>query len=180
KTREAIPFFERAVELDPKFCSAYGMLGHAYFSIGDAEASRKNFSKAFELKDGRLTQEENFQITALYHSYITGNLEKEMAVLVLYEQEYPRSVSAANRLGITYAMLGKNEEALQRFKWAIEHSPEPAAHNYSNASQALMVLDRLDEAKQLLDQWWQKGSLAPFQRDMRYRIAFFENDTATM
>jgi eukaryotic-like serine/threonine-protein kinase len=180
KTREAIPFFERAVELDPKFCSAYGMLGHAYFSIGDAEASRKNFAKAFELKDGRLTQEENFQITALYHSYITGNLEKEMAVLALYEQEYPRSVSAANRLGITYAMLGKKEEAFQKFKWAIDHSPEPAAHNYSNASQALMVMDRLDEARQLLDQWWQKGSLAPFQRDMRYRIAFFENDTATM
>src|SRR5436309_3160137 len=30
KTRESIAFFERAVELDPQFCSAYSMLGHAY------------------------------------------------------------------------------------------------------------------------------------------------------
>jgi DNA-binding winged helix-turn-helix (wHTH) protein/tetratricopeptide (TPR) repeat protein len=179
KTREAIPFFERAVELDPQFCSAYGMLGHAYFSIGDGETAKKNFVKAFALKDGRVTQEENFQITDYYHSYITGNLEKEMAVLVLYQQAYPRSL-VGNRLGIAYARLGKKEEALEKFKWTIEHSPTPAAHHYSNAAQALLVLDRLDEAKKLLDEWAQKGSLAPFQREMRYRIAWFDHDTATM
>ena len=95
KRREAIPFFERAVELDPQFCSAYNMLGSAYHSIVDEQASRKNFATAFELKDRRLTQEENFQTTALYHSAITGNLEKETAVLVLYKQAYPRSVSAS-------------------------------------------------------------------------------------
>jgi hypothetical protein len=43
-----------------------------------------------------------------------------------------------------------------------------------------MSLDRLDESKNLLDQWRQKGSLAPFQREMRYRIAIFDNDAATM
>jgi eukaryotic-like serine/threonine-protein kinase len=180
KQREAIPFFERAVELDPQFCSAYGVLGTAYYSISDDQASRKNFAKAYELKDARLTQEENFQTTALYHAYITGNLEKETAVLVLYQQVYPRSVFAANRLGIAYAMLGRTEEALQKFNWAIDHSPVPSAQYYSNASQALMHLGRLEEAKKLLEQWQQKGSLNTFQRDVLYRIAFFENDAATM
>ena len=98
-----LAFFERAVELDPKFCSAYDMLGGAYHGIGDEQASRKNFARAFELKDGRLTQEENFLITATYYWNITGNLEKEYAVLVLYQQVYPRSVNAANLLGINYA-----------------------------------------------------------------------------
>ena len=180
KTREAIPYFERATELDPQFCSAYAMLGHSYFSIGDGQVARKNFAKAFSLKDGRVTQEENFQITAYYHSYVTGNLDKETAVLLLYQQAYPRSVIAANRLGIAYAKSGKKEDALQQFKWAMEHSPVPAAQYYSNTAQAFLVLDRLDEAKKLLDEWGQKASLAPFQREMRYRIAFFENDTATM
>jgi DNA-binding winged helix-turn-helix (wHTH) protein/tetratricopeptide (TPR) repeat protein len=180
KQREAIPFFERAVELDPQFCSAFSMLGMAYYSIGDGQASRKNFSRAFELKDRRLTQEENFQTTALYHSAITGNLEKEIAVLVLYKQAYPRSESAYNLSGRAYAMLGRMEEALQEFTWAIEHSPVPSASHYSNASQALMILGRFDEAKKLLDQWRQKGSLNPLQRANRYRIAFLENDGATM
>jgi DNA-binding winged helix-turn-helix (wHTH) protein/tetratricopeptide (TPR) repeat protein len=180
KRREAVPLFERAVELDPQFCSSYSVLGSAYHSIGDEESSRKNFAKAFELKDGRLTQEENFQTTALYHAAITGNLEKETAVLVLYSEAYPRSMSAHNLLGIAYAMLGETEEALEEFKWAMGHSPIPSSSLYSNASQALMILGRFDEAKNLLDQWRQKGSLTPFQIMLRYRIGFFENDAATM
>ena len=80
KRTEAIPFLESAVELDPQFCSAYALLGSTYHSLGDEEASRKNFARAFELKDRRLTQEENFHTTALYYSAITGNLEKEAAV----------------------------------------------------------------------------------------------------
>jgi DNA-binding winged helix-turn-helix (wHTH) protein/tetratricopeptide (TPR) repeat protein len=180
KQREAIPFLERAVELDPQFCSAYATLGTAYYSISNDQAARKNFAKAYELKDARLTQEENFQITGLYHSYITGNLEKEAAVLVLYQQVYPRSVFAANRLGINYAMLGRSQEALHQFNWAIEHSPVPSAQHYSNASQALMHLGRFDDAKKLLQRWQQQGSLNPYQTDVLYRIAFFENDVATM
>lgn len=180
KTREAIPLFERAVELDPQFCSAYGMLGGAYHGIGDEQASRKSFARAFELKDSRLTQEENLLTTALYYWNITGNLEKENAALVLYQQAYPRSVSAANLLGINYALLGRTEAALQEFNWVIEHSPVPSAYSYANASQTLMTLGRFAEAKQLLDKWQQKGSLFSYQIDMRYRIAFFENDGATM
>ncbi len=180
KRREAIPLFERAVELDSQFCSAYAGLGSAYHSVGDEEASRKSFARAFELKDSRLTQEENFETTARYEDSITGNLEKEIAVAVLYKQAYPRSVSAYNLLGIAHAKLGRTEEALQEFNWAINNSPVPSSAAYSNASQALMMMGRLDEAKKTLDQWRQKGSLTPFQMMLRYQIAFFENDAATM
>ncbi|HMD05966.1 MAG TPA: winged helix-turn-helix domain-containing protein [Candidatus Acidoferrum sp.] len=180
KSAEAIPFFERAVELDPQFCSAYAQLGRAQHTIGQSQEERASFARAFELKDRRLTQEENFETTALYYSAITGNLEKEAPVVLLYRQIYPRSVDAANLLGIYYAMMGKTEEALQEFRWVIAHSPAPSAAYYSNASQALIILGRFDDAKKLLDQWRQQGSLTPLQLMLRYRIAFIEHDTATM
>ncbi|HXW92760.1 MAG TPA: tetratricopeptide repeat protein, partial [Terriglobales bacterium] len=180
KRREAIPFFERAVELDPQFCSAYDLLGRAQHSIGDSQEATVNFKRAFALKDGRLTQEENFQTTALYYSAITGNLEKLAPVVLLYRQVYPRSVDAANLLGITYAQMGKTAEALQEFQWAIAHSPVPSAQYNSNASQALIILGRFDDAKKLLDQWHQQGSFTPFQLKLRYRLASIEHDTATM
>ena len=180
KRPEAIPFFERAVELDPQFCSAYSMLGSAYYAIGDGQASKKNFATAFELKDGRVTQEENFQTTAFYHSAITGNLEKETAVLVLYKQTYPRSALAHNLLGRDYALQGRIEEALQEFYWAMDDSPVASASLYGNASQALMILGRFDEAKKLFEQWRQKGSPTSQQVQVRYRIAFIENDSSTM
>lgn len=180
KRTEAIPFLESAVELDPQFCSAYALLGSTYHSLGDEEASRKNFARAFELKDRRLTQEENFHTTALYYSAITGNLEKEAAVLSLYKQAYPRSADPLGLSGIAEAQMGRTEEALQEFYLAMERSPVPSSSLYSNASQALIILGRFDMAKKLLDQWQQKGTLTPFQMMLRYRVAFFENDTATM
>jgi len=180
KRREAIPFFERAVELDPQFCSAYDLLGRAQHSIGQSQEERASFARAFELKDRRLTQEENFETTALYYSAITGNLEKEATVVLLYRQIYPRSVDAANLLGINYAIMGKTQDALREFQWAIDHSPVPSAQYNSNASQALMILGRFDDAKGMLDQWRRGGSLTPFQITLRYRIAFFEKDGATM
>jgi eukaryotic-like serine/threonine-protein kinase len=180
KRHEAIPFFESAVDLDPQFCSAYVRLGSAHHSMGDDQESKANFARAFELKDRRLTQEENFQTTAHYYADITGNLEKEASVVLLYRQIYPRSVDAANLLGINYAITGKTQEALQEFQWAIAHSPVPSAqHNY-NASQALIILGRFDDAKKLLDQWRQQGSLTLFQLMSRYKIAFLEHDAATM
>ncbi len=180
KQRESIPLFERAVELDPEFCSAYSMLGSAYYNTDDGQASRKSFAKAFELKDRRLTQEENFQTTAFYHSAITGNLEKETAVLVLYKQAYPRSAFAHNLLGRDYALQGRIEEAVQEFYWAMGDSPMPSASLYSNTSHALMIMGRFDEAKKLLDQWWQKGALLANLAVMRYELALFENDSAVM
>jgi eukaryotic-like serine/threonine-protein kinase len=180
KRREAIPLLERAVELDPEFCSSYNLLASSYHSIGDEQASKKNFARAFELKDRRLTQEENFQATALYDAAITGNLEKEIAVLSLYKQAYPRNVFVPNMLGIAYAQLGRTEEALQQFYWAIDHSPAPSAQHYSNASRALIILGRFDEAKRMLEQWQKKGSLIPSQKVMQYHVAFLEDDTATM
>src|SRR5713226_7947798 len=99
RPREAIAFFERAVELDPQFCSAHRMLANVYVSLGDGQAARQNFAKCFELKDRRLTQEENFRAAATNHTYMTGNLEKALAALVLYKQAYPRSTVASNQLG---------------------------------------------------------------------------------
>jgi DNA-binding winged helix-turn-helix (wHTH) protein/tetratricopeptide (TPR) repeat protein len=180
RDREAITFFERAVELDPQFFSAYRMLSNAYVNLGDGQAARKNSAKAFELKDRRVTQEENFRATGSYHMNTTGNLEKAIAVFVLYKETYPRSSVASNLLGLAYQYMGRTEEALREFQRAINLSPVPAAPDQSNASQALMILGRFEEAKKILDPWRQKGSLSSFQMEHRYRIAFFENDAATM
>jgi tetratricopeptide (TPR) repeat protein len=43
-----------------------------------------------------------------------------------------------------------------------------------------MIMGRFEEAKKILDPWRQKGSLSSIQMEQRYRIAFFENDAATM
>jgi tetratricopeptide (TPR) repeat protein len=83
-------------------------------------------------------------------------------------------------LGINYEQRGKMEDALREFDWAIEHSPAPAVYYYANKSQVLLSMGRFDDAKKVIEEWQQKGSLFSYQLDMLYRIAFIENDTAAM
>ena len=47
----AAAFLQRAVELDPKFASAYWKLALTHYDIGELEAARQYSQKAYELRD---------------------------------------------------------------------------------------------------------------------------------
>ena len=57
----AIPFFRRAVEIDPKFAMAYANLGLAYSGIGESVLSAESTTKAWQLRD-RVSDRERFFI----------------------------------------------------------------------------------------------------------------------
>src|SRR5208337_3563293 len=71
----AVPFFSRAIEIDPNFASAYAALGRMYGDIGESILSAKNTSKAYQLRD-RASDQEKFFISVTYDLQVTGNLEK--------------------------------------------------------------------------------------------------------
>ena len=62
----AIPFYKRAIELDPNFAMAYAHLGTAYNDIGMDEPASVNCKKAFELRD-RVSEREALHRIALLH-----------------------------------------------------------------------------------------------------------------
>jgi eukaryotic-like serine/threonine-protein kinase len=47
----SIPFFRRAVELDPNFAVAYAALGIAYSNLGEPGLANTNLQRAYELRD---------------------------------------------------------------------------------------------------------------------------------
>jgi hypothetical protein len=71
----SIPFLKRAIALDDKFALAYADLGFAYDDNGESALSLQNATKAYQLKD-RVSQREQFAITATYHMHVTGNIEE--------------------------------------------------------------------------------------------------------
>ncbi|HUK17778.1 MAG TPA: protein kinase, partial [Bryobacteraceae bacterium] len=62
----AVPFFKRAIEIDPKFAMAHAYLGRVYGDIGETELSAESTRRAWELRD-RTTDAEKFFITSTYH-----------------------------------------------------------------------------------------------------------------
>jgi len=85
----AVPFFRRAIEIDPQFAMAYANLGLAYSAIGESVLSVESTTKAWQLRD-RVSDREKFFIDFIYEREVTGNLEKAYQTLETWYQTYPR------------------------------------------------------------------------------------------
>jgi eukaryotic-like serine/threonine-protein kinase len=91
----SLPFFRRAVEIDPTFAMAYAHLGLAYGSVGESVLSAQSATRAWQLRD-RVSDRERFYIDFTYDRQVTGNLEKAYQTLKLWSQTYPRRGGTAN------------------------------------------------------------------------------------
>jgi tetratricopeptide (TPR) repeat protein len=61
----SIPFYKRAIELDPNFPMAYADLAEAYANLGQPSLALEYATKAYQLRD-RVTERERLRITAAY------------------------------------------------------------------------------------------------------------------
>jgi DNA-binding winged helix-turn-helix (wHTH) protein/predicted Zn-dependent protease len=143
----AVPFYQRAIELDPNFALAYARLGLDQ-GAQDEELSDENLKKAFELRD-RASERERFYVTARYYAS-TGQLEEEIRTWELYQQIYPRDSTPYTNLAALYAFLGQYDKELESSLEAVRVAPDNAI-GYLNAAHAYMCLSRLGEAKAILN-----------------------------
>src|SRR5436309_13145130 len=118
----ALPYYQRAVELDPMFAMGYARLGAVYNNLQQTQLSETNRQKAFELRD-RASEREKLYITSHYYAD-SGQLEKGIAALELYKQTYPRDMIPFNNLANEYNILGQYEYALENAKQAGELEPD--------------------------------------------------------
>src|SRR5947208_3570612 len=68
---EAIPFYKRALELDPNFAAAYASIGVAYANLGQASLAAENIKKAYALRE-QVSEREKYRISSTYHGCLTG------------------------------------------------------------------------------------------------------------
>ncbi len=64
-SRGAIPFFLRAIELDPKFAVAYADLGALYGNLGETALAAANLTQAYNLRDTQMADDTRFFIVAM-------------------------------------------------------------------------------------------------------------------
>jgi len=148
---EAIPHYRRATELDPNFALAYDRLGAVYANFGESEMASANEQKAYALRD-RVSERESLSITRGYHWMVTGDLDKEMEAEETALREYPREASVSNDLAFNYSQyFGQFEKAVSLANQSIQIGPTTAIYAPGILAQAYLALDRVDEAKAVLD-----------------------------
>ena len=84
----AIPYFQKAIKLDPNFAMAYARLGTSYENVGQSNLGPENLRKAYALRQ-RVSDRERFYIDSHYYEIVTGDLVAARAVYELWAQTYP-------------------------------------------------------------------------------------------
>jgi tetratricopeptide (TPR) repeat protein len=174
-----LPFFKRAVEIDPKFAMGYAALGLYYGTTGESDLAAENTRKAYELRD-RASDKEKFFITAYYDGRATGNQEKAQQTCEQWAQIYPREWTPHAFLsGFIYPVLGRYEEAAEEGRKAIELAPDTYT-GYFLLGYNYVYLDRPAEAEEVLRRASDRKMEAPFLSLLRFDLAFLKGDSAGM
>ncbi len=174
----ALPFFKRAVELDPGFASAYNHLAIVYTNLDEAQQAEENARKAYQLKN-KVSEGERFAIEAMYYEHVTGELDKAAQTFEQWQQSYPRDAAPVGNLGAVSANLGKMDKFLEQTRKALRLDPGYYAI-YANLGAAYMNLNRLDEAEQAFKEAEQRGLAAENLLQFWYQLDFLRGNATRM
>ena len=173
-----LPYYQRAVELDPNFALAYAGMAVMYNNLGQATRSSDYAKKAYDLRE-RASEREKYRISAFYYEFCLGDLGKANQQYELWRQNYPRDSIPPSNLGATYARVGQYEKSLQI---ALDSLPleSNSAVTYFNIAQNQLALNRADDAKATIAQAQARKIDTWFLRLSIYQTAFLQGDHETM
>ncbi|MGB6390916.1 MAG: protein kinase, partial [Candidatus Acidiferrales bacterium] len=174
----AAQFYQQAIALDPNFAMAYAHLGSTYTDLGEPASSAGNIQKAYALRD-RVSEREKLYITSHYDELVLGNSDKAIADYQLWLQTYPRDDVAMNNLPNDYNAMGQFDKGLPTALQFLQAN-QSSALGYGAVIGAYLGLNRLDEARAMIDQALANKVDAPLIHLFLYSLAFLHRDDAEM
>ena len=171
----ALPYDQRAVQLDPNFAMGYRSLGTDYGSLAELSRASEYFTKAFELRD-HASEREKLLITADYYANVTGELEKGTESYRELIAFYPRDDAAYGNLGTAYAAQGNYKPAVEATRQQLQVTPDSVVP-YNNLANFLLALQRLDEAYKTIQDSHARKLDDYTQHIALYGLAFLARDS---
>jgi tetratricopeptide (TPR) repeat protein len=144
----ALPFDQRAIELDPNFAMGYRSVGQDYNNLGETSRASEYFSKAFQLRE-HASEWEKLAIAANYYQHVTGELDKSAQTYQQEIESYPRRAPAYNNLGVVLAGQGRFEKAVEITNQGFHLQPDSVVY-YANLANYALALQHFEETRQLI------------------------------
>ena len=178
----AIPFYRRAVEIDPSFAMAYANLGLTYSGVGESVLSAESTTRAWQLRD-RVSDRERFFIDFTYDRQVTGNLEKAYQTLELWLRTYPRGGEQFGPQGLLTGIstngTGRFERVIEMAQRQIVADPD-VLFGHTGLVGGNFFEDRFEEAERAIQQATDRNLEAAEILEIRYDIAVFKGDKDQM
>jgi len=146
---DSVPFFRRAIELDPEFALAYARLGTVYSNLGQNDEARKMTAKAYEFR-AKVSEVERLYIEARYYSTVEVDVQKALDAYRVWLAAYPNDYTALANSALLLRQRGEVAESLRNQEAATRVAPDqPVA--WQNLGDSYLSLGRFDEARKALD-----------------------------
>jgi eukaryotic-like serine/threonine-protein kinase len=174
----ALPYHQRAIQLDPNFAAGFQAIGVDYITAGESERAREYYAKAFDLRS-HAGERERQRIEADYYTNVTGDLNKAAQAYQDLIESYPRDFRAHLDLGVVYCSLGQYEKSKEMFKQCVEIEPDNGA-SYSDLVNSQLALQEFDEARQTVRKAQSLKIDSFILRNALYGLAFFQRDPTAM
>ena len=151
---ESVPLFQRAVEIDPNFASAYGQLAFMYGNMGESRREAEYLQKCFDLRD-RMSVKDKLTIQAHYYANVQNDWMAAIKAYEAWAASYPDDwvpwVDAANY----YTQLGQFAPSIADAQRALQLNRN--AITYDVMGRAYKDTGRFAEAKALVQQAEREG-----------------------
>jgi len=174
----SLPFFRRAVELDPEFALAHARLSTIYGNMGEPVRAREHITNAYALKD-RVSEPERLYILARYYQTVEGGPQKTIETYQLWTQTYPKDFVPHSNLAGMYNGRGDYDKAIEEYRSAIALAPDEPLP-YGNLATIYRTQNKPEEARRLLEEAIRRGVDSASFRTELYTLAFMRNDDAEM
>ena len=175
---ESLPYFKRAVELDPNFALAYAAMGRVYRVFHEDSLRIESIKKAYELRD-RVSEREKWRLSVDYYILVTDEVDKAIQAAEAWGQSYPQDPDAHEGLAEPYRRLGQFDKALAQYEAALHLDPNNASL-YGAIALMYMHLNRLDEANRIVEQALARKLDHSLLHGDLYYLAFLNGDAAGM
>ena len=177
-TAAALPYFQRAIQLDPNFAVAYNAVGRDYVFLSELGRASEYDAKAFQLRE-HASEREKLAITADYYSFTTGELDKAAQIYQEEVETYPRESAAYGRLGAVFALQGQHQKAAEITRQAVRLAPDQLG-NYGNLANHALALQHFDETRQIIHEAQARKLDDALLRLSLYALAFLGADSRAM
>jgi serine/threonine protein kinase/tetratricopeptide (TPR) repeat protein len=174
----ALPYHQRAIQLDPNFAVGYSAVGIDYFSLGELGRAREYLAKAFQLRE-RASEREKLLISGTYYESVTGEPDKAAQAYQELTESYPRFAGGFVALGTVYAEQGLHERAIEVTRQAERLSPDYVAP-YGNLANDLLASQQFGQARQEIQEMQARKLDNVVAREALYGLAFLARDATAM
>lgn len=168
----ALALFERATQLDPRFAMAYWGKGLTYGNLGESRLTIENARRAFELRE-TLSQREKLTIEC---DHFPPDIMAASRSCKLGAKIFPREPFFRLDLGMYANLLGQYEVGLTEYREAVRLAPNIAFY-YRNLALTYLLLNRVEDAADVVQKARANGVDSEFFVPIRYEIAFYYNNT---